>query len=243
MEIDWTVVAFEVLNFGVLVVLLQRFLFRPIRRTLDQRREQIEKTQHDVEAREAAAAQQRQEYEQRLRELEDRAEQRLAAALEEGRQRSERLIEETREQARQMVTTAEQQAAGAHRRALEGLRTEVLALATDAASRVIRHMDAPPIALAYARRAAHGFAELFTDELPADITAEVGEDADEEAIVAELRKVLGEGPRIEVSVDPSIVSGARLRAEGHEVEASVTASLARWYAQRVGEGLGAEAAE
>lgn len=243
MEIDWLVVIFEVLNFGVLVVLLQRFLFRPIRRTLQQRREDLEKTQHEVEAREQAATSEREQYEARRRELDQQAEAQLEAAMAEGRERAEHLVAEARERARQMVTTAEQQVAGARRHALEHLRTEVLSLATDAAARVIRHMDAPPITLAYARRAAHGFAEIFTDDMPDTIAVEVGEDTDPDAIVEQLRTVLGPAPQLEVTVEPSIVAGVRLRAAGHEVEASVTASLAQWYAQRIGSELGAEAAQ
>lgn len=243
MEIDWTIVAFEVLNFGVLVVLLQRFLFRPVRRALDERREHIEKTQREVEAREAAAAQERESYEARRRELEDQAEAQLEAALTEARDRAQQLVVEGRDRSRELIATAEEQIVGARRHALDQLRTEVLSLATEAAARVIRHMDAPPIALAYARRAAHGFAELFTDRLPESIVAEVGEDADPEAIEAELRKVLGPAARFELAVEPSIVSGVRLRAEGHEVEASVSASLAQWYERQIGSDTAAEAAQ
>ena len=243
MEIDWTVVAFEVLNFGVLVLLLQRFLFRPVRRALRERREEIEKTQREVEAREHAAATATAEYQALRRELEQQAEARIDEALAKGRTRAEQLIAEGRERARTMVASAEQQVVGARRHALEHLRSEVLSLATDAAARVIHHMDAPPIALAYARKAAHGFAELFTDEVPDAIVVEVGEDADPDAVEAQLRSVLGPAPRFERSVDPTIVAGVRLRAEGHEVEASVTASLAQWYAQRIGEEVPMEAAQ
>jgi hypothetical protein len=104
-------------------------------------------------------------------------------------------------------------------------------------------MDAPAIACAYARRAAHGFAEIFADGVPGSVQVEVGQDADPEQIERALRAVLGSAPTFELVVDPDIVAGARLRAEGHEVEASVSASLRRWYAEQLEEDGAPQEAE
>jgi len=235
MDIDWTVLAFEVVNFGVLVVLLRRFLYRPVQRAIAARREEIEKVQHELKAREETAASTIEDYESRLRALEQQARERLESALTEGRERAEALVVEGREQARAMLTAAEQQARAGRRRALEHLRLEVLSLAAEAAAQVVRHMDAPAIASAYARRAAHGFAELVDGEPTGPVQVAMGEDADPEAIEAELRAVLGPGPALELTVDPDIVAGVRLRAEGTEVEASASASLRQWYEQQLGD--------
>src|SRR5690606_19111063 len=84
MDIDWTVLAFEVVNFGVLVVLLRRFLYRPVQRAIAARREEIEKVQHELKAREETAASTIEDYESRLRALEQQARERLESALTEG---------------------------------------------------------------------------------------------------------------------------------------------------------------
>lgn len=235
MDIDWSVVAFEVLNFGVLLLLLRRFLFRPVQRAIATRRDELERSRRDAEARELAASQAKTEYEHRRRALEGEAGQRLEAAIAEGRAQAEALVEAAREQARRLLAATEQQAVVARRRSLEHLRTEVLGLGAEAAARVVQHMEEPAIACAYARRAAHGFAEIFGDEVPRSVHVEVGQDVDPERVVQELRAILGPEPVLELVVDASIVAGARLRAEGHEVEASVSASLHRWYEEQLGE--------
>lgn len=235
MDIDWTVLAFEVVNFGVLVVLLQRFLYRPVQRAIAARREEIERVQHELKDREQAAARTIEDYEGRLLALEQQARERMEEAAVEGRERAEALVAEGREQARATVAAAEQQSQVGRRRALEHLRLEVLSLAAEAAAQVVRHMEAPEVARAYARRAAHGFAELVDGELAGPVQVAVGEDADPDAIEAELRAVLGPTLVLELAVDPGIVAGARLQAQGYEVEASASASLRRWYEQQLGE--------
>ncbi|MCX4244901.1 ATP synthase F0 subunit B [Paraliomyxa miuraensis] len=235
MDIDWTVLAFEVVNFGILVVLLQRFLYRPVQRTIEVRRAEIEKLHDELVEREQAATHKAYEYEHRLQELDDRAQERLESALAEGRERAEALVAEGREQARNAVTAAEQQVESTRRRALEQLRLEVLRLAAAAATRVVQHMGAPAVDRAYARRAAHGLAEAKNGELVGPIRVAVGEDTDPDAVEAELRAVLGPTMELVLTVEPGIVAGARLQAEGYEVEASASASLRRWYEEQLGE--------
>jgi F-type H+-transporting ATPase subunit b len=233
MDVEWPIVAFEVLNFAVLVLLLRRFLFRPVQRALVARRDELERARAEAEAREQAAARLHDEYEARLRSHDAEARTRLETVLAEGRTRAEAMLAEAREQARHLVTNAELQVAAARRRALEDLRVEVLRLATDAAQRVVPELEAPALARAQARRAAHRLAEAFVDGVPGPVRVAVGHDVEPEPVAEEVRAVLGHAPTLELSVDPSIVSGVRLRVAGHEVEASVSASLQRWYDERI----------
>jgi F-type H+-transporting ATPase subunit b len=236
MDIEWPIVAFEVLNFAVLVVLLRRFLFRPVQRALIARRDEIERERVEVEGREQAAVRRQSEYEERRGALEAEADERLEVALSEGRGRAEALVAEARDQARHLVTAAELQVAAARRRALEQLRVEVLRLSAEAAERVVPELEAPAIARAQARRAAHRLAAAFVDgRVAGQVEAAVGNDEDREPIAEEVRAVLGPAVALELTVDPSIVAGVRLRAAGHEVEASVSASLRRWYEERMDE--------
>ena len=55
MRIDWYTLALQTVNFAVLVWLLQRFLYRPVLRTVDLRRAQIDKAYADARAAEAQA--------------------------------------------------------------------------------------------------------------------------------------------------------------------------------------------
>jgi F-type H+-transporting ATPase subunit b len=55
MRIDWYTLALQTVNFAVLVWLLQRFLYRPVLRTVDLRRAQIDKAYADAHRAEAEA--------------------------------------------------------------------------------------------------------------------------------------------------------------------------------------------
>lgn len=233
MDIEWHVVAFEVINFAVLVALLQRFLFRPVQRAIAARRDELEKANHEAATREQAAALARKTYEQRLQALEDESHARMETAIAEGRERADALVVEGREQAQHLVSAAEQQMVSARRHALEQLRVDVLRLAAEAAGRVVGNLDVAAIAAAYARRGAHRLAEELTDGVPGPIQVAVGQGVDIEEIERELHAVLGPTVKLDMVVDPKIVAGARLRVEGHEVEASVSASLRRWYDEQL----------
>jgi F-type H+-transporting ATPase subunit b len=240
MDVEWPIVAFEVLNFAVLVLLLRRLLFRPVQRVLAERRHELESARVEVEAREQVAMRLQAEHEARLRSLDAEAHARLESAVAEGRTRAEAMLAEAREQARSLESNAELQVAAARRRALERVRVEVLRLAAEAAQRVVPELEGPAVARAQARRAAHRLAEALVGGTPGRVRVAVGSDVEPEPVEQELRAVLGPAVALELSVDPSIVSGVRLYAAGHEVEASVSASLRRWYDERIDDPGGHE---
>ena len=234
MEIDWSIVAFEVLNFAVLVAILRRFLFQPVQRTLAKRRQETDALHRQTEAREAAARATREEYEERLRELENRVNERIDEGIARGRAKSAELVEQGRVQARAMIESTEREAEQARARALENFRHEVFMLATDAATRVVQHMGVPSVARAYARRAAHALQDALEDRrLDAPVIIVTGEDVDPSEVEEEIATVLGEQVQLRTQIDPEIVAGVRLQAMGHEIEASASASLKSWYAAAV----------
>ena len=66
MEFNWTTFALEILNFLVLVWVLQRFLYKPVANTIAQRKAGIEKTIVDARTAQAEADAHKREYESRL---------------------------------------------------------------------------------------------------------------------------------------------------------------------------------
>ena len=51
MDIDWTTFLLELINFAILVWILKRFLYAPVRRALEARRERAEAALREAEAR------------------------------------------------------------------------------------------------------------------------------------------------------------------------------------------------
>jgi len=85
MEFDWTTFALEIVNFLVLVWILQRFLYKPVTNAIAGRKAAIEKTLADARAVDAAADSLKQQYENRMADWESeklKAHAQLAKELE-----------------------------------------------------------------------------------------------------------------------------------------------------------------
>lgn len=97
MQIDWLTVAAQIVNFLVLVWLLQRFLYGPITRAME-RREQRIKDRLDEAAREKSEAEdEAQAYREKQEELEKRRDRLLAEAREAAEEERKLLEREARE--------------------------------------------------------------------------------------------------------------------------------------------------
>ena len=233
MEIDPTVVAFETINFVVLVAILRRFLFRPVREALEKRRGEVEAARAAAEQRQSEAAATRSEYEVLAAELREQRQERIDEAVAQGRTDAHVIVTDAREQARRRLEDADAEIEAARRRALVALRREVAVLATAAAQRVVAHLGVPSVVLGFTRRAAHALADELSDAPPREVDVAHGPDDDPAAIEQALRESFGPDVMLRLEVDPAIVAGVRLQASGHEVEASASASLDDWYEREV----------
>ena len=127
----------QVINFLILIALLSRFLFAPLKKFLADRAEGIEKALAEARlARESAARAQEEHRAQVL------ATQREAAALREQAQREveaerQRLMKASRDEAQRMVAEAKAAIEMETKRARAALREEVVALSLAAAERLL----------------------------------------------------------------------------------------------------------
>lgn len=96
MLLDWFTVGAQVLNFLLLVWLLQRFLYRPLLRAIDAREKQIAATLADAAAKEAAAEGERREFQRRHEEFAQQRVALLAQATAEAKAERQRLLAEAR---------------------------------------------------------------------------------------------------------------------------------------------------
>jgi F-type H+-transporting ATPase subunit b len=136
--VDLPKLLFQVINFLILLYLLNRFLFKPVLRLLDEREARIKKGLEDAEAaardrqlaeaeREAAVTEARKEAQSMLARANKIAEDTRSEILGEARSEADKLVERAREE-----ITAEKE------RAMAELRTHVANLALDAAGKLVR---------------------------------------------------------------------------------------------------------
>jgi len=96
LELDWATLLFQIINFVVLVVGLGYFLLRPLRRKLSERGQTIAETLQHARDQETQAQQLREEWEERMRTVEQQAEEILHRAHLTASQRAAELLEQTR---------------------------------------------------------------------------------------------------------------------------------------------------
>lgn len=79
MEFKWTSFILEIINFIVLVWILQRFLYKPIKNIIKERKETVQKTLAEADKAKKDAADLQAKYENRLQEWEQEKQEKLAA--------------------------------------------------------------------------------------------------------------------------------------------------------------------
>ncbi|MFO7765612.1 MAG: F0F1 ATP synthase subunit delta [Pelovirga sp.] len=94
MLIDWFTVAAQIVNFGILVFLLHRFLYRPIVRHMTEREEKIKQRLEEAADKKSKAQEQIEEFQRKCDELDKKADQQLKQAQAEAEKRKEELLNE-----------------------------------------------------------------------------------------------------------------------------------------------------
>jgi F-type H+-transporting ATPase subunit b len=127
----------QAVNFLILIVLLHRFLYKPLTQFLATRADGIKRSLEEAKAAREAAAKAQQEYEARIA-----ATRREAAALRESAVREvederQRLLKASRDEAARLLTEAKAQIEQEVKRAKVELRGEVVALSLGVAERLI----------------------------------------------------------------------------------------------------------
>ncbi|NDJ54908.1 MAG: F0F1 ATP synthase subunit B [Chloroflexi bacterium] len=212
-----------IVNVLVVLIVLRVAAFGPISEMLEKRRERIAEGLNNARKAEEALAS---------------AEADRQKEVEAGREEGQRIISEARsraeevaaqikaaaeEDARRAREAGEADAAGARERALADMRDQIVALSMAAA----QHLLGEELDEAKQRELVKGF---FTS-VPAEAKALSGEldvitavpltDAEKSTFQAELN-----GDPINFVVEPSILGGVIIRAEGEQVDASFASKLA-----------------
>ena len=127
----------QVVNFLILLFILQRLLYKPFLAKMQERTSTIQKALDEAKAARAEAARQQEENEARLRAAYAEAAAVRDAALKEAAEESRKHIAAAQAQARKMVEDTKSQLDAEVRRAREELRREVSDLAVAVAEKLV----------------------------------------------------------------------------------------------------------
>lgn len=128
----------QVVNFGLLLLVLTRFLYRPLLNVMNERSQAIKKSLEEAQAARAEAQREREEHAAKIQAAYAEAQAIRAAALQEAAEEQRRLVEAARAEAARLVDSAKAELAQDVRRARQDLRQEVGDLAVSVAEQLIR---------------------------------------------------------------------------------------------------------
>lgn len=238
MELDLTTFILEIINFLVLVWLLQRFLYKPVLRVMNARRAAISDSLAQAKQKQDEAETLKQQYENRLaswRQERDQARQQLQAEIDkerrrllaelqselDGRAKKEEVLTQRRDEER--LRQARQQA----RQLAQQFAARLLArLANAAVEAQLLHVLLEDLAtlpqaqrknLAEARQRAPGPA-LVESAYPLPVPQR-------ESLCAALRELLGTALECEFREDAALLAGLRISIGPHRLQANIKEEL------------------
>jgi F-type H+-transporting ATPase subunit b len=238
MLIDWFTVGAQVVNFLVLVWLMKRFLYKPILHAIDAREERIARELADGERMQAAAAQEREEFERRKKALEDTREEFLETARDEARDERQKLLGRARAEAE--AERARQ--AEALKRERDCLLDEIARRTREETYAIARKTLTDLAGTGFDERASLVFAErlrsldgpsrsdLALDATSGPLRVRSAFDLSEEsraAVRSALEEVLEGSAEVHFETDPDLVGGIEVLTGNRKISWSIEEYLAQ----------------
>ncbi len=223
MQISWWTFALQVVNFLVLVWLLQRFLYRPVREILDKRKRSSTAALAEAERAKKEADAARRHYEQaRVALAEERQEMLDAAHRSIEAERSERL-DEARQEAQKIIETAHASIAEERAKTLTGLEADVAGLAVQLAGKLLDKLGGSISGKVFLDQTGAALEKLSDAErrrlerdlaangaLVKVVTAAPLESNEQKAWQDRLERSLKRSLQIDFDVDPKLIAGAAI---------------------------------
>ena len=140
LRFDWNFL-FEIINVLVLFGGLSFFLFKPVKKILQQRKEEIEKGYIEAEESKRQAEESQKKYENILADAEEEARKIVANAKAEAKEEYNQIIDDAKVQAQRIVTKAKEDMKIERENALHSLEVEMTNIVMDATKKVVLDSD------------------------------------------------------------------------------------------------------
>lgn len=136
--LNWKLLIIQAVNFGVLLLVLGYFLYRPIVRIVDRRRAAIEEGVRDAEKARERVREVEEERAEILKRATHSAEETLATAKQRAQEEAAHIVEDADARAESIVSDAQRRAEEARERAMRESREEIGKAAILAAEKILR---------------------------------------------------------------------------------------------------------
>ncbi len=134
--VPWTIVA-QLCNLFIQLLLIKRFLFKPIGEILEKRRQKADEQIREAEEAKAQAQAMKESYEKDMAEARQKAGEILATAQKNAADQSERMLQEAAGEAAAIRARAQSEVAQERRKAVNEAKNEIGGIAMEIAGKVI----------------------------------------------------------------------------------------------------------
>jgi len=244
-ELSWTTFILEIINFLVLVWVLKRLFYAPVKRAITERRAAVEKTLRDAESSKREAQDLQSRYEGRLREWEmekERQKEEFRKELGEERTKqlklTETLVAEEREKAK-----AQQEKKDAERRMTE--EREAMKQALEFTARVLKDVSCPELEGKIVDLVTKQLSSAERESLPSAAAKSWGHGAavrvrsaysltepQRDTLTTVLKSKLGTDAPIEFAVDQNLLAGVEIMVGSYVLRANLRDELQYFSAMR-----------
>ncbi|MCD7722848.1 MAG: F0F1 ATP synthase subunit B [Clostridiales bacterium] len=136
LKFDWNIL-FTLINLVIFYLLMKKFLFGPITRAMDKRKEMIDKNIKDAGDAMQQAEGLKEQYESKLENAEGDAREIIDKARQTAKEEYGRIIDRANEDAAEMKAAAEKQAQLESEKQIRAARESIASLAIEAAEKVV----------------------------------------------------------------------------------------------------------
>lgn len=224
MQIDWWTLALQAVNFLVLVWLLWRFLYRPVKEVIEKRKQLAEQAFADADRQKSEAEAARLRFEEGRAGLAQERQDMLKKIHEELEAERRKVLEEAKGKADQLLEAARKSIAEEREAALAEIREQVAALAVELASDLLRKGGSSASSGVFLAQLERQLKDMPADEqerlqkdLAADsarvtvVTAAPLTPEEQGQWTDMLSDGLGQGEKADFATDSEILGGAELR--------------------------------
>jgi len=237
-NINWSTLVLQILNFVVMALILTRFFFKPVIQTLDERSKRVTSALDEAEKREQQAHEAQAQYEKLLTEAQEQVLAMNQRAQEELQETRQRILAEAREEILTMRAKTEAELEEARQQAIAQHRHELGRLATTLSGRLMRQAGGEQFQrssmLEFLKRLS-SFPKDDYQRALASVQAETVQvqivsagDLDEDTrsqIESQLSEILDRSMEVSFKRDPSLLGGATMRLGDVVVDGSLAGQL------------------
>lgn len=132
----WTLI-FTWVNLVILIFIMKKLLFKPVKRIIDQRQSEIDKMYTDAEESKHKAEEMEKDYTQKLSEAKSEANEIVTSAVKRAQLNSEKIVQEAQAEAIAMKEAAHNQIEQEKKAAVQEAKADIASIAVAIAEKVI----------------------------------------------------------------------------------------------------------